>query len=82
MENNVMKLKKKGFLVVLKIALDYMKEENTIIQNDFKGCGLEPFNPNAVDYDVDSKKKVNQKVVSKRVYIKQLKMEVVIRKYI
>lgn len=42
---------------MLKIALDSFTEKHKIIQSGFKTCGLMPFNPDAVEYNVLHKKK-------------------------
>jgi len=50
-------LKKENFPKVLKLTLDNFKNEKAIIVNGFKAARLVPFNRNAVDYDVLTRKK-------------------------
>ncbi|XP_076303005.1 uncharacterized protein LOC143221405 [Lasioglossum baleicum] len=56
-QNNRIQIKKGDFPLVLKMALDSLKDEKDIIQSGFKASGLVPFNPNAVDYDILNKPK-------------------------
>lgn len=56
-QNNIMRLRKEQFPAVLNIALDSFKEERKIVQNGFRSCGLMPFNPDAVEYNILHKKK-------------------------
>ncbi|XP_036151114.1 uncharacterized protein LOC105833505 [Monomorium pharaonis] len=55
-QQNVMRLKKEDFPIVLKFTLDNMEEKKAVISG-FKASGLWPFNPHAVDYDVLKKRK-------------------------
>ncbi|XP_034934472.1 uncharacterized protein [Chelonus insularis] len=55
-KNNTLKIKKEEFPIVLKYTLDGMNEiEKKCIQSGFRGSGLYPFNPTAVDYDIFKK---------------------------
>lgn len=56
-ENNVMRLRKEQFPSVLKIALEALTNESEIVKAAFKACGLVPFNPDAVEYNVLNKSK-------------------------
>lgn len=53
-ENNVVDFKKWMFASVLKLALEAV-DFSQIIQSGFRVCGLYPFNPDAVDYNVLNK---------------------------
>ena len=50
-ENNVTNFQKHMFAPVLKIALDSIDLSNSV-KNGFRACGLYPFNPNAVNYNM------------------------------
>ena len=54
---NILQLKRETFPKVLKMALDDMKDEKTIIINGFKAAGLMPFNSEAVDYNILQKRR-------------------------
>jgi len=56
-DNNISRLKKEHCPDVIKLTLECMRDEAAIIKNGFKCTGLYPFNPNAIDYDIFSKKK-------------------------
>lgn len=56
-ENNVRRLKKEDFPIVLEKNLNGITEEKTIIINGFRGSGLHPFQLKAVDCDVLKKAK-------------------------
>lgn len=60
MDHNAQKLKRENFAPVLKQVLDLMPQLPTIIVNGFKSCGLSPFSPEAVDFNVLNKKKKNK----------------------
>ena len=62
-QHNIRKLKKEDFPLVLKFTLDNMKEEGNVAISGFKGAGLFPFNPNAIDYDVLNKKKKSKQCI-------------------
>lgn len=53
-ENNVVDFKKWMFASVLKLALEAVDFSKTI-QSGFRACGLYPFNPDAVDYNILNK---------------------------
>ncbi|XP_066587813.1 uncharacterized protein [Prorops nasuta] len=59
-KNNVIDVKKHMFTEILKTALDSYNFSNCIVSG-FRGCGLFPFNPDAVQYNILNKKKKKKK---------------------
>ena len=55
-DNNITRLTKEYFAIVLKETLDSFTEEKKCVQSGFRASGLMPFNPNAVDYNILHKK--------------------------
>lgn len=74
-QNNVMRLRKQQFAAVLKMTLDEFTEEKKIVKNGFKAVGLMPFDPNAVDYNVLSKKNKKTPKENHRVIENQQSLE-------
>ena len=58
-KNGIVDVKKYMFAEILKTALDSYNFSNCIVSG-FRGCGLFPFNPDAVQYNVLSKRKKNK----------------------
>nr|XP_033334412.1 uncharacterized protein LOC117225185 [Megalopta genalis]XP_033334413.1 uncharacterized protein LOC117225185 [Megalopta genalis] len=58
---NVSKVRKEQFPLVLQKALQSYTAEKMNVQGGFKASGLMPFNPEAVEYNVLHKKKTNNK---------------------
>lgn len=58
-DNDSLRLKKEDFPTVLNLALEAFVEERKIIQSGFKACGLMPFNPDIVNFNVLKKKSKN-----------------------
>ena len=59
-ENETMRLKKEDFPAVLNLALEAFVEEEKVVQSGFKSCGLMPFNPDIVNFNVLKKKSKNK----------------------
>lgn len=57
MDNNIRRLTKQQFPSVLMNTLKAFQGMENIIINGFKGCGLVPFNPNAIDYCILKKRR-------------------------
>ena len=56
-------IKKDKFAVLLQKALDNMKNKDTVIKNGFKTCGITPFTPNNIDFDLTKKTKKKKDAV-------------------
>lgn len=56
-DNDISRLRKEHCPAVIKQTLENMRDEASIVTSGFKCTGLWPFNPNAIDYDIFSKKK-------------------------
>lgn len=59
LENNIVDFKKNMFAPVLELTLINTDFSSTI-QNGFKACGLYPFDPNAVNYNILNKNKKDE----------------------
>lgn len=55
-DNDLIKFTKADFAPVLKLTIESIDLESTI-KNGFRACGLCPFNPNAVSYNVLNKRR-------------------------
>ena len=62
-EHNIVDVKKHMFAEILKKALDSYDFSNCI-KHGFKACGLVPFNPDAVQYNILNKKKKTKEDLS------------------
>ena len=60
-ENSNRRLRKEDFPRALEIALEIFTDEKKVIINGFKAAGLNPFNPDNVDYNVLKKTKRSKK---------------------
>lgn len=58
-DNNMIHFNKSMFAPVLKLALEAV-DFSASIKNGFKACGLFPFDPNAVNYNILNKEKRNK----------------------
>lgn len=65
-EQNLSQFKKEDFPLVLKFTLENMTNAEKVIVSGFRGSGLYPFNPKAVDYDILNKSKKNKQIVEEQ----------------